>query len=579
MFCKNCGKEISDSAKFCKYCGQYVSKDENQLRATESSGANVNEGKSLAGFWIRAGAFIFDYGLITIIWGVIWAFVEWPEYYDGITEYFLLFLYHSLFLSRISTTPGKKLFGLRVADASSGGDLTIGRAFGRTLSYALSSILLGLGFLSVAWHKRKQGWHDLLAKTVVIRKQKKLLLPILSTVLLWTILGGLAWYGDDTYYYSGLPGESIIKSLDDFLSDKPANFQELFYAGFGADEEKYEIKVVAESEKQKTSQEIASENKDTIVFIRTDEGIGSGFFISPDGLIATNYHVVANASQVGVQTSDGSQHLVTSVVDFDVAQDFAVIKVDVSNTSYVALGDSDSVELGEDVVVIGNPEGLSNSVTRGIVSSTLREIEGGEYIQIDASISAGSSGGPIYDSHGQVIGIATLYLTEGQNLNFGVPINKIFDEVLVRGVVNDRSTVQVKEEAETVTIPQQNTTLPEEEPDQPSDADFVSLVSDAYYQVEFAYENASQCLKPEIYEKYPDCNSVTMSTWQDRQTTTESDLRDWVRKFFSHIHGRNPNSSEETSWFQRIIKSDVTGADGFIRKLRFYEAQGSTLPG
>jgi len=446
MFCKHCGKEINDAAKFCKYCGQDVTRTEKQPATVGIDKASIRGDKSLAGFWVRAGAFIFDYGLITIVWGVIWAFVEWPEYYDGITEYFLLFLYHSLFLSRISTTPGKKLFGLRVTDAITGDDLTIGKAFGRTLSYALSSIILGLGFLNIAWHEKKQGWHDLLAKTVVIRKPKKLFLPILWTLLLWVILGGLAWYGDDTPYYSGLPGESIIKSLDEFLSDKPANFQELFYAGFGADEEKYEIEVASESQKEKSSQEIASENKDAIVFIRTGEGIGSGFFISPDGLIATNYHVIADASQVGVQTSDGNQHLVTSVVDFDVTQDFAIIKVDVSGVSYASLGDSDSVELGEDVVVMGNPEGLSNTVTRGIISSALREIEGEEYIQIDAPISAGSSGGPIFNSRGQVIGIVTLYLTEGQNLNFGVPINKIFNEVLVRSVVNDRSSVQVKEE-------------------------------------------------------------------------------------------------------------------------------------
>jgi S1-C subfamily serine protease len=114
------------------------------------------------------------------------------------------------------------------------------------------------------------------------------------------------------------------------------------------------------------------------------------------------------------------------VIDFDKNKDIAVLKIDGKDLPTVSIGDSDKIKVGEDIVVIGNPEGLNNTVSKGIVSSTDREFEGMNYIQIDAPISEGSSGGPIFDGKGRVIAIATLILKSGQNLNFGVPINTIF---------------------------------------------------------------------------------------------------------------------------------------------------------
>jgi hypothetical protein len=146
-------------------------------------------------------------------------------------------------------------------------------------------------------------------------------------------------------------------------------------------------------------------------------GLGSGFFIQP-GLIATNLHVFTRASQATVKLlGDGKSYKVTQVVGIDMRRDLCVVRVDNVSTPPLSLGPPATISLGDDVIVIGNPLGLEGTVSRGIVSG-LREEEG--LVQIDAAISPGSSGGPVINSKGQVIGVAVSSLVRGQNLNFAV---------------------------------------------------------------------------------------------------------------------------------------------------------------
>ena len=153
---------------------------------------------------------------------------------------------------------------------------------------------------------------------------------------------------------------------------------------------------------------------------------GSGFFISNDRII-TNRHVIERSSRVEIHLLDGKKFPVKGVLAVDGEGDLALLQVDVPRALAVPLPIIQSVpQEGESIVVIGNPFGLEGSVSNGIVSA-VREISGyGKIIQITASISPGSSGSPVVNMAGQVIGVATLQAAEGQNLNFAVPSERIW---------------------------------------------------------------------------------------------------------------------------------------------------------
>ncbi|MEO6050469.1 MAG: trypsin-like peptidase domain-containing protein [Pyrinomonadaceae bacterium] len=152
---------------------------------------------------------------------------------------------------------------------------------------------------------------------------------------------------------------------------------------------------------------------------------GSGFFIAVDRVI-TNRHVIERASRVELHLLDGKKFPVRGVLAVDGEGDLALLQVDVPRALAVPLPIVQAVpQEGESIVVVGNPYGLEGSVSNGIVSA-VREISGyGKIIQITASISPGSSGSPVVNMAGQVIGIATLQAAEGQNLNFAVPAERI----------------------------------------------------------------------------------------------------------------------------------------------------------
>lgn len=152
---------------------------------------------------------------------------------------------------------------------------------------------------------------------------------------------------------------------------------------------------------------------------------GSGFFISSDKII-TNRHVIEKSSRVEVHLMNGSKYAAKGVLAIDGEGDLALLQVDVPKELAVPLPLVQSAPLeGESIVVIGNPFGLEGSVSNGIVSA-VREIPGyGKIIQITAPISPGSSGSPVVNMRGQVIGVATLQAAEGQSLNFAVPSERI----------------------------------------------------------------------------------------------------------------------------------------------------------
>ena len=157
---------------------------------------------------------------------------------------------------------------------------------------------------------------------------------------------------------------------------------------------------------------------------RKREGIGSGFVISPDGLIATNLHVIGEARPITVQMQDGRSYDVQSIHATDRATDLALIRIDAKDLPALELGDSGSLQQGQEVVAIGNPRGLRYSVVTGVVSG-IRELDGMPLIQLAMPIEQGNSGGPLLDRQGRVHGILTLKSLVTRNLGFAVAINAL----------------------------------------------------------------------------------------------------------------------------------------------------------
>lgn len=150
---------------------------------------------------------------------------------------------------------------------------------------------------------------------------------------------------------------------------------------------------------------------------------GSGFLVDASGRILTNEHVVRGALAARVKLASGDMYDVVTILARDDRRDLAVIQVAGFDLPALPLGNSDSVRIGNPVVLIGSPLGLENTVTTGIVSGRRQEPEGYQLLQISAPASRGSSGGPVLSNTGEVVGIASSQMQTGQNLNFAVPIN------------------------------------------------------------------------------------------------------------------------------------------------------------
>lgn len=155
------------------------------------------------------------------------------------------------------------------------------------------------------------------------------------------------------------------------------------------------------------------------------KSVGSGFLIDKAGYIATNYHVVRRAEEITVRMADGREFKAV-VIGRDVKTDLSLIKIPSTGEDLPALplGDSDSMRVGDWVLAIGNPFGLAHTVTQGIISATGRVIGVGPYdsfLQTDAPVNPGSSGGPLVNMKGEVIGITTAIVAEGRGLGFAIP--------------------------------------------------------------------------------------------------------------------------------------------------------------
>ena len=181
---------------------------------------------------------------------------------------------------------------------------------------------------------------------------------------------------------------------------------------------------------------------------QVSQAAGTGFILSSDGYIATNKHVVANATKIGVILDDGSTYEDVELIGTDPINDFAIVKIkDVKDLTPIKIGDSKTTNIGQQVVAIGNALGTyQNSVTSGIISGKGRSLTASDssrttyetlsdMIQTDAAINGGNSGGPLINAAGEVIGINTAYASQGNNVGFAIPINSV--KGIMAGVLKD----------------------------------------------------------------------------------------------------------------------------------------------
>jgi len=177
----------------------------------------------------------------------------------------------------------------------------------------------------------------------------------------------------------------------------------------------------------------------------TSQSLGSGFVWSSDGVIVTNNHVVEGASRITVNFSDGTQ-LPARLIGVDPDSDVAVLRVDAKNLLTAPIGLSSDLLIGETVIAVGNPFGLSGTVTTGVVSALGRSVPSKEagrtftdFIQTDASINPGNSGGPLLNIEGRVIGINTMIFANAQGIGFAIPVDrakKVVQDIVRYGQVH-----------------------------------------------------------------------------------------------------------------------------------------------
>jgi serine protease Do len=158
-----------------------------------------------------------------------------------------------------------------------------------------------------------------------------------------------------------------------------------------------------------------------IVSVRAGDSMGTGFVVRADGWIATNFHVVRGATAISVVFSDHKEFPVVEIMNANRLHDLVILRIDAKGLPVLPVGNSDAVRPGDSVLAIGHPLGLEDTVSNGLISAVRHVHNNLDVLQVSAPIAPGSSGGPLFNDRGEVIGVATAFMKSGQNLNFGLP--------------------------------------------------------------------------------------------------------------------------------------------------------------
>jgi serine protease Do len=184
-----------------------------------------------------------------------------------------------------------------------------------------------------------------------------------------------------------------------------------------------------------TVRELVNQIGEAVVQVRTPGGLGSGFFINEEGYLITNFHVIEGETQISIEVFlqkagqiERASYKQVRIVAMNKFQDLALLKVedkDAPKFSFVALGDPDTLAVGERVFAIGSPLGLERTVTEGIVSTKTRQMQGELYLQTTAQINPGNSGGPLFNLRGEAVGVTNMKINFGEGIGFAIPMDAV----------------------------------------------------------------------------------------------------------------------------------------------------------
>jgi serine protease Do len=191
-------------------------------------------------------------------------------------------------------------------------------------------------------------------------------------------------------------------------------------------------RIAPASAQEQNVRELVNSIGSAVVQVRTPAGLGSGFFINPEGFLITDFHVVEGETQISVEVYDikdgqldRKSYKRVRIVALNKFGDLALLHIedkDAPKFVSVPLGDSDKLSVGDHVFAIGSPLGLERTVTEGILSTKTREIEGGLYMQTSTQINPGNSGGPLFNLRGEVVGVTNMKVSIGEGLGFAIPV-------------------------------------------------------------------------------------------------------------------------------------------------------------
>jgi serine protease Do len=186
---------------------------------------------------------------------------------------------------------------------------------------------------------------------------------------------------------------------------------------------------------ERTVRELMAQLGQAVVQVRTPSGLGSGFFISEDGYLITNFHVIEGETQLSVEVYHQRNNQLerraykqVRIIAMHKFADLALLKIedaDAPKFARVPLGDADPLAVGERVFAIGSPLGLERTVTEGILSTKTRQMQGTLYLQTTTQINPGNSGGPLFNLRGEVVGVTNMKITFGEGLGFAIPVEQV----------------------------------------------------------------------------------------------------------------------------------------------------------
>ena len=186
---------------------------------------------------------------------------------------------------------------------------------------------------------------------------------------------------------------------------------------------------------ERSVRELVNQLGEAVVQVRTPGGLGSGFFLTEEGYLITNFHVIEGETQISIEVYhqrngqlERKSYKQVRIIAMNKFQDLALLKVDEKEApkfSYVAVGDADNLSVGERVFAIGSPLGLERTVTEGIVSTKTRQMQGELYLQTTAQINPGNSGGPLFNMRGEAVGVTNMKVAFGEGIGFAIPMDTV----------------------------------------------------------------------------------------------------------------------------------------------------------